>query len=98
MRHIGPQDASASCLVSAHDRILGTHTACWLAVEGLPGAAATFFAADVGKKSPLGVFRLVSALLPFRSLPEASHHQFAASTLGLDLLHMSINLVREQGL
>ena len=25
MRHIGPQDASASCLVSAHDRILGTH-------------------------------------------------------------------------
>ena len=26
MRHIGPQDASASCLVSAHDRILGAHT------------------------------------------------------------------------
>ena len=25
MRHIGPQDASASCLVSAPDRILGTH-------------------------------------------------------------------------
>ena len=25
MRHIGPQDASASCLVSRHDRILGTH-------------------------------------------------------------------------
>ena len=24
-RHIGPQDASASCLVSAHDRILDTH-------------------------------------------------------------------------
>ena len=26
MRHIGPQDASASCLVSAHDRIVGTHS------------------------------------------------------------------------
>ena len=26
MRHIGPQDASASCLVSAPDHILGTHT------------------------------------------------------------------------
>ena len=26
MQHIGPQDASASCLVSAHDHILGTHT------------------------------------------------------------------------
>ena len=25
MRHIGSQDASASCLVSAHDHILGTH-------------------------------------------------------------------------
>ena len=25
MRHMGSQDASASCLVSAHDRILGTH-------------------------------------------------------------------------
>ena len=25
-RHIGPQDASASCLVSAHDRILDTHS------------------------------------------------------------------------
>ena len=24
-RHIGPQDASASCLVSAHAHILGTH-------------------------------------------------------------------------
>ena len=27
MRHIGPQDASASCLVSRRDRILGTHRA-----------------------------------------------------------------------
>ena len=25
MRHMGSQDASASCLVSANDRILGTH-------------------------------------------------------------------------
>ena len=26
-RHMEPQDASASCLVSAHDHISGTHTA-----------------------------------------------------------------------
>ena len=26
MRHIGPQDVGASCLVNAHDHILGTHT------------------------------------------------------------------------
>ena len=27
MRHIGPQDVGASCLVNAHDHILGTHRA-----------------------------------------------------------------------
>ena len=28
-RYMGSQDASASCLVSAHDRIMGTHTQRW---------------------------------------------------------------------
>ena len=37
MRHMGSQDASASCLVSAHDRILGTHTTDQAWIESLFG-------------------------------------------------------------
>ena len=38
-RHMGPQDAAVSCLVSVHDRVLGTHTAIdgmamWRAARG----------------------------------------------------------------
>ena len=38
MRHIGSQDASASCLVNAHDHILGTHSASSVTTIAAMGA------------------------------------------------------------
>ena len=52
MRHIGPQDASTSCLVSAHDHILGTHKDTRMQAHHAWSARTTTFWAPTGRSTP----------------------------------------------
>ena len=72
-RHMGPQDASASCLVSAPDHIFGTHSVADRAVD-----AGTNLVGD--QYSP---YATVASLLPQPTprLPAASLLQDAACSL-----------------